>query len=172
VNPAWVAKLLPGGDATTTNTLDLCGASYPSEAKRTARRQMQYGPSADDLPVSNEVVTYRDGGAAQAVAEVRNAVAHCPTAQVQEKDLHGGMATYHVSNMIVTSPKWLPGTVALVAKIDHDDGTSATIAEIIQSRGNVVSIVYGVLDGQVASTETMNAANTVSDLFAANTVSV
>lgn len=165
INSSWVAQLLPGGDATTTDTLDLCGASYASEAKRTARRQMQYGPDTDNLPVSNEVVTYRDNGAAEAVAELKDAVAHCPTGLVQEKDPHGGRAVYHVSKLIGTSPKWLPGTVSLVVVIDHEDGTSFTFAEVVQSRGNVLSIVYGPLDGQALSAETFKAADTAASLL-------
>jgi hypothetical protein len=165
INPSWMAQLLPGGDATTTDTLDLCGASYASEAKRTARRQMQYGPDSDDLPVSNEVVTYRDNGAAEAVSELKNAVAHCPTGLVQEKDPHGGRAVYHVSKLIGTSPKWLPGTVSLVVVIDHEDGTSFTFAEVVQSRGNVLSIVYGPLGGQVLSAETFKAADAAAGLL-------
>jgi hypothetical protein len=160
-----VSQLLPGGDSTTTNTLDLCGASYASESKRTARRQMQYGPSSDDFRVSNEVVTYRDGGTADALREVQDAIAHCPSTLVQEKDLHGGRAIYHVSKLLVTSPKWLPGTIAVLVRIDHEDGSSFTDVEVIQSRGNVISIIYGPLDGQVASSETMKAANAVADLL-------
>jgi hypothetical protein len=160
-----VGQLLPGGDATTTSTLDLCGASYASESKRTARRQMQYGPDTDNLPVSHEVVTYRDGGAAEAMRELQDAIAHCPTTLVQEKNLHGGRAIYHVAKLIVTSPKWLPGSVSIVVTLHHEDGTDFTYAEIVQPRGDVLSIVYGPLAGQVASAETMTAANIAADLL-------
>jgi hypothetical protein len=168
ISSGWLAKLTPGGDTVSVSTLDLCGVDYPSEAKRTARRQMVYGASSDDMPVSTEVVTYRDGGAAQAMTELQSAIDHCPGGLVQEKDLHGGMAKYHVSKMLVTSAKWLPGTIAVVVTIDHpDDGTSYTDGEIVQIRGNVLSIVYGPLDGQTISAETMTTANVAAELLGA-----
>ena len=106
----WSMALADSGDTLHVNTLDLCGAAYPSDALRTARRQVQYGSSSDDMQVSNEIVTYKPGGAAQALKEVQQAVASCPGGKVQEKDYHGGMAIYHVQKLLVTGSKWLPGT--------------------------------------------------------------
>jgi hypothetical protein len=159
LNPDWSMKLTDGGDGLSVNTLDLCGAPYPSDALRTARRQVQYGPDTDDMGVSNEIVTYRPGGAAQALKEVQQAVATCPGGKVQEKDMHGGMAIYHVQKLLITGPKWLPGTQAYYVEIDHLDGSTTTECEIFQSRANVVDIVYGAMDGQQVSSETLTLAN-------------
>jgi hypothetical protein len=162
LDSSWTMQLSEGGDGLRVNTLDLCGAPYPSDALRTARRQVEYGPDSDDMTISNEIVTYRPGGAAQALKEVQQAVATCPGGEVQEKDLHGGMAVYHVQKLLVTGPKWLPGTQAYYVEIDHDDGSTFTECEILQSRANVVDIVYGSMDGQEVSSETMALANAVA----------
>lgn len=160
----WEMQLTQGGDGLRVNTLDLCGAPYPSEALRTARRQVQYGPDTDDLSISNEIVTYKTGGAVQALKEVQQAVATCPGGEVQERDLRGGMAIYHVQKLLVTGSKWLPGTLAYYVEIDHpDDGTTFTECEIFQSRANVVDIVYGDMNGQEVSGPTMALANAVAD---------
>jgi hypothetical protein len=58
-------------------TLDLCDQSYPSEALRTARLQVDYTPPKGAPVVSNEVVTYVPGGARQALREVTRVIASC-----------------------------------------------------------------------------------------------
>lgn len=172
LDSSWSMRLTDGGDGLRVNTLDICGAEYPSDALRTARRQVQYGPDTDDMGVSNEIVTYRPGGAAQALKEVQQAVATCPGDKVQEKDMHGGMAIYHVQKLLVTGPKWLPGTLAYYVEIDHLDGTTTTECEIFQSRANVVDIVYGAMDGQQVSSQTMALANAVAAALSVTSQSV
>lgn len=168
----WSMALADSGDTLHVNTLDLCGAAYPSDALRTARRQVQYGSDSDDMQVSNEIVTYKSGGAAQALKEVQQAVASCPGGKVQEKDYHGGMAIYHVQKLLVTGSKWLPGTQAYYVEIDHLDGSTTTECEIFQSRANVVDIVYGAMDGQQVSSQTMRLANAVADVLSVSSQNV
>jgi hypothetical protein len=70
-------KVVPGGTAVAGQvTLDLCGGGYASEHLRVARRQvaLKQGP----IVLSNEVVRYRAGGAAEAYSELKARAAHCP----------------------------------------------------------------------------------------------
>src|SRR5438067_6971203 len=59
-------------------TLNLCGSDYPSESRRLSRLQTNYLHRGTTLGISNEVVTYRPGGAAQAMREVIQHALHCP----------------------------------------------------------------------------------------------
>jgi hypothetical protein len=65
-------------------TLDLCNGKYPSEARRTARRQVYVGPNNDtSTSFSTEAVLYRaPSDAAQAMSEIRSVVAQCPPTPV------------------------------------------------------------------------------------------
>src|SRR4051794_9091908 len=69
-----------GRGVKNTVTLNLCGASttYPSEGRRVTRLQVDYLKQKSTLGLSNEVVTYKTGGAAQAMREVLQHVAKCP----------------------------------------------------------------------------------------------
>ena len=63
-----------------TRTLDLCGTkNYFSEVLRTSRLQVNYLKKTSKLGVSNEVVTYKSGGAAQAMREVTQHATTCPS---------------------------------------------------------------------------------------------
>lgn len=60
-------------------TLDVCNASFPSEALRQERYQ-EFFTAPDDpktIVESNEVVRYQPGGTAQAYRELRSVVRHC-----------------------------------------------------------------------------------------------
>jgi hypothetical protein len=59
-------------------TLNLCGTDYPSESRRVTRLQTNYLHRNTTLGISNEVVTYRPGGAAQAMREVTQHALTCP----------------------------------------------------------------------------------------------
>lgn len=62
-----------------TRTLDLCGTkNYPSEKLRTGRLQVDYLKKSTRLGLSNEVVTYKAGGTAQAMREVTEHALRCP----------------------------------------------------------------------------------------------
>src|ERR671926_929750 len=63
-----------------TVTMNLCGTKgYASEQLRTARRQVDYLKPNAPLGLSNEIVAYRRGGAAQAMREVLRHAATCPS---------------------------------------------------------------------------------------------
>jgi len=73
--------LIPGGNQVRNQvTLDLCGARFPSEALRVARRQLTVVSSTSSLGFSTEAVLYRNTSATrQTFLELRRAAAGCPT---------------------------------------------------------------------------------------------
>ena len=73
VGPSYVMiQRSDGRGVKNTVTLNVCGAAstYPSESRRLTRLQVDYLKQKSTLGLSNEVVTYRPGGAAQAMREV------------------------------------------------------------------------------------------------------
>lgn len=81
VGPGYVLFHMVGGaGVTNTVTLNLCGlAGYPSERRRATRLQVTYLKRKSPIGISNEVVTYRPGGAAQAMREVIHHADTCPS---------------------------------------------------------------------------------------------
>jgi hypothetical protein len=68
-----------GVGVTNTVTMNLCGnAGYPSEKLRTARLQVDYLKRNATIGLSNEVVAYKKGGAAQAIREAAQHASSCP----------------------------------------------------------------------------------------------
>jgi hypothetical protein len=67
-------------------TLDLCNGTYPSEGRRTARRQVYVGPTDNPgapFVFSTEAVLYHaPDDAAQALGELRSVSANCPPTPV------------------------------------------------------------------------------------------
>jgi hypothetical protein len=83
--PAKYTVHLPAdGINVVAPTLDLCNGIFPSEAKRTARRQVYVGPStAPTTSFSTEAVLYHaPADAAQAMDELRSVAAQCPPTPV------------------------------------------------------------------------------------------
>jgi hypothetical protein len=79
IGPDALEESVPKGDVVADQvTLDLCGASFKSEALRTARLQVAFKETIRRMIVSNEVVFYRTGGTRQAYAELRRVASHCP----------------------------------------------------------------------------------------------
>jgi hypothetical protein len=77
-----VALLDHGADLTVA-TLDLCNGTFPSEAKRTARRQVVLADEQDTLQISTEAVLYgAPAGGVQAFGELRSVAAKCPPTPV------------------------------------------------------------------------------------------
>lgn len=131
----------PGGQLVQgETTLDLCGFSYPSESLRTARLQVVYRAPGKSLTLSNEVVGYRSGGAAQALREVTHAAASCPRGPIKTStgDVTLRLQRLHASRL-------LPGSLALVV---HETGTvngkqrAVTGIVVYQVHGDILSGVY------------------------------
>ncbi|MEO6714453.1 MAG: DUF2510 domain-containing protein [Mycobacteriales bacterium] len=79
VAPDVRIELIPGGDKVLgQTTLDLCEATYDSEFRRTARRQLVAVDAKDEVVLSTEAVLYRDAAAtAAAFDELRSNAAVC-----------------------------------------------------------------------------------------------
>src|SRR5438552_1471956 len=70
VGKGYVLVTRNDGFGLKARILDLCGTkNYPSEKLRVTRLQVHYLKLGSKLGLSNEVVTYKPGGAAQAMRE-------------------------------------------------------------------------------------------------------
>jgi hypothetical protein len=146
VGAGYVLKLRPDSHGVkNTVTVDLCGFVFRSEGLRTARLQVNYARPASALKVSNEVVFYRPGGAAEALREVRLAVAHCPRGPVKSTIAGVGPLTYRIRPLAAPNGL-LPGAITLTLHVSgtmNGQRVATTSAAIYQVRGNVLSGVYG-----------------------------
>lgn len=133
-----------GHGVKNTVTLNVCGAAttYPSESRRLARLQVDYLKQKSTLGLSNEVVTYRPGGAAQAMREVLQHVARCPKkAIVTDKSLPP--LRYTLTR--VKGTNLLKGYIALrirVTGIVQGKKVDQTSYAIYQRKGDVLSGTY------------------------------
>jgi hypothetical protein len=84
VSPGAIVATIPGGqDVTGETTLDLCNGTFPSETKRTARRQVEVVDVTLAAPVSTEAVLYgHPADAGQALSELRRVASRCPASPV------------------------------------------------------------------------------------------
>lgn len=159
----WTSQPLPDGDQVQGQvTLDLCGASFPSESLRIARHQIKLLSATD--AISNEAVIYRPGGAQQARSELLHAAATCPTGPVQDAVAGVGMATFKVRSL---SPDahWLPGTVALDITVTNSGGQTLEEVAIYQFHGDAMSAVYGAVTNGHADAAELHAATTAATLL-------
>lgn len=145
VGPGYVPFLASDGvGVKKTVTLNLCGvAGYPSERLRIARLQVSYLKRGSPLGLSNEVVSYRPGGAAQAMSEVIRHVRACPSGPIATGD--PALPPLRVTLTRLDAPKLLAGYVAVrervrgVVKGKYRDETSYAV---YQRLGNVLSGTY------------------------------
>jgi len=157
LQPAQVGKgyvMLLGTDSKGVKaqmTMNLCGTDYPSERFRTGRLQVNFLKQGSNVGISNEVVTYRSGGAAQAMREAFAHAANCPNKPIYSGIKGVPKLTFHVSR--VSDPRLLKGYLAV--RIDST-GTvkgkhvAQTSFAVYQRRGNVLSGVYSFGSGAAA----------------------
>jgi hypothetical protein len=145
VGPGYTLRQRPDGHgAAGYVTLDLCGNVFPSEGLRTDRLQVNYTDRNGKVDLSNEVVTYRPGGAQQALRELRRAARTCPSGPTQGNIAGVGPLTTKVTE--ITAQRLRPGYVALVVTASgerYGKPLRFTETTIYQARGNVLSAVYG-----------------------------
>jgi hypothetical protein len=147
----YVMVLPPDGKGTSHRTLDLCGTkNYPSEALRTARLQVNYGKPNAKLLLSNEVVVYKDGGAAQAMREVARHAKNCPATF----PVAGGQPPIRYQITRIADAKLLRGAIAL--RIDVSGTVSGRRVHridfvVYQRLGSVLSGVYSYAAGSVSA---------------------
>jgi hypothetical protein len=126
-----------------TVTLNLCGTDYASETLRTARVQFNYLKNASPLGLSNEVVVYRRGGAAEAMREVIAHAASCPNRPMPSGVKGVPPLTVTITRLKI--PGLLEGYLAVRVRTTgtvngkHVDQISYAV---YQRLGNVLSGVY------------------------------
>ena len=144
VGPGYHLQQRPDGHGVRgLVTLDLCGFTFPSERLRTARLQVNYVRFGSAVQLSNEVVTYRRGGARQALREVGYAARHCPRHAVGSTVAGVPKLTYRIG--WVHDRRLLPGAVALRVRasgMQNGKRVTVTTVGVYQARGNVLSGVY------------------------------
>jgi hypothetical protein len=141
VGSGYVLLQRTDGHGTAQRTLDLCGTqNYSSEALRTARLQVDYLKPNGRYKLSNEVVVYKPGGAAQAMREVAAHAANCPNKPIV---VEGPRATFRITRL--TDSKLLKGYVAVQIRetaVVKGKKLTATYYAVYQRFGNVLSGVY------------------------------
>ena len=124
-------------------TLNLCGTGYTSERFRTTRLQVNYANRAAPVAISNEVVTYRTDGAAQAMREVTRRVATCPHKPIDSGAVGAPKLTFKLTR--ISDPRLLKGYVAVrvvVTGIFQGKPVTQTTYAVYQQRGSVLSGIY------------------------------
>jgi hypothetical protein len=144
VGPGYRLQQRPDGHGVRgLVTLDLCGFTFPSEFLRRARLQVDYVRRGAAVQLSNEVVTYRPGGAQQALREVAYAARHCPRHPVGSTVAGVPKLTYRIG--WIHDRRLLPGAVALRVRasgMQNGKRVVETTLGVYQVRQNVLSAVY------------------------------
>ena len=142
VGAGYVLVQRSDGRGTAQRTLDLCGTSnYPSESLRVDRLQVDYLKQNAKLALSNEVVTYKPGGAAQAMTEVARHASTCPAKPIAFE----GQPPLRYTITRLSDPKLLPGSIALRVDVSgtvNGKKVSAIRFAVYQRLGNTLSGVY------------------------------
>ena len=133
-----------GAGVNGTVTLDLCGrAGYTSEKQRTSRLQVNYLKTLKEPGLSNEVVTYKPGGAALAMREVLQHAQNCPSSPIKTGE--PGLPPLRFTITRVEDSKLLKGYVAVRIRV-RGTVNGKKVDQIsyaaYQRHGNVLSGVY------------------------------
>jgi hypothetical protein len=126
-------------------TLDLCGRKgYASEKLRADRLQVNYLKQNTALGLSNEVVTYKPGGAKKALGEVLRHAISCPHTPVVTGEPGVGPLRFTITP--VHDSHLLAGYVAVrvraVGKLKNGKHVDQTSYAVYQRRGDVLSGIY------------------------------
>lgn len=121
-------------------TMGICGATFASEDLRTARHQVGYSGPNDEF-ISSETVNYEPGGAEQAMGELRDVVANCPTGFVRPNV--AGQSPYKARiRQLPVESGWQDDTVAMRIAYTPKKGPSRSGVLIYQRLGDTISAVY------------------------------
>jgi hypothetical protein len=150
VGASYVLLQRTDGHGLGTRTLDLCGtANYPSEKLRTSRLQVEYLRKYDRLGLSNEVVTYKPGGAAQAMRELIAHATRCPHTPISPGEQGLPPLTFTITR--VKDSRLLKNSFAVRVRVTgtvKGKKVDQTSYAVYQQSGNVLSGVYSyVLTG-------------------------
>lgn len=151
VGSGYVLVQRQDGNGTAQRTLDLCGTqNYPSEALRASRLQVNYEKPKAKLALSNELVAYKDGGAARAMREVAQHARTCPTKPIAVE----GLPPLRYKITRVPDAKLLRGALALRIDISgrvNGKRVSAIYFVVYQRAGSVLSGVYSYASNSVSA---------------------
>ena len=145
VGPGYVLlQRRDGVGVKNTVTLDLCGrAGYPSEKLRTARLQVNYLKRGTTLGLSNEVVFYKHGGAAQAMREAVRHAATCPSTPIASGDPTLPPLRFTITR--ITGSRLLAGYLAVRVRVRgtvNGKKVDETSYAVYQRLGDVLSGTY------------------------------
>lgn len=144
VGPGYLLFQRSDGHGVKTQvTLNLCGTDYPSETRRVTRLQTNYLHRNTTLGISNEVVTYRTGGAAQAMREVVRHADSCPHRPIDPGVKGLPKLLFELSR--VQDAHLLKGYVAVRINASgtiNGKRVSQVSYAVYQRRGDVLSGVY------------------------------
>lgn len=153
VGPGYVLFQRSDGHGVKTQvTLDLCGSDYPSETLRVARLQTNYLHQGTLTGISNEIVTYRPGGAAQALREVTRHATSCPASPVPSGMKGVPALSYQITR--IADSRLLKGYLAVRVQVSgtlKGKHVSDVWYAVYQRRGDVFSGVYSF--GTLASAQ-------------------
>jgi hypothetical protein len=145
IGAGYTVSQIPGGQLVQGQvTLDFCGKSYASEALRSARLQVAYTAKGRAYSASNEVVTYQNGGAQEALREMAQAATSCPNGTVTNPP--SGVSDLVRSTRVLHDRHLLAGSVAILETdtgVVHGKRVSSSSVAVYQVRGRVLSGVYG-----------------------------
>lgn len=150
-------------------TLDLCGATFPSEALRVARRQVGVFAGQTQF-FSTEAVLYRSSAArAQAITEVMHAVATCPKG-FEQGNVHGEPALK--TSFGPPPDRGWPATagidrLALDLTLSDQSGDSVHEIEVFLARGSLLLGLYFQMPAQEPPIAGQTTAEGVAGVFAA-----
>jgi hypothetical protein len=164
VGPDYVMKVIPGGHAVHNQvTLDMCGFRFASENFRTGRLQAAYVRRGSRLAMSNEVVSYRPGGAAAAMREIVEAILTCPRGPVRSAIRGFPPMRYRITVLSPAGKSLLPGALAMKATVSgtlkgkHLTETSVIVYQRLRDTLSGVYVDGGTLKERMAMAFTASA---------------
>jgi hypothetical protein len=138
--------LFGGGDQVVNQvTLDLCGANFPSEQRRTARHQVGVLSGKAGAGISIEAVLYgAPAGAAQAMREVRAAKTNCPSGYEQGDVAGVRPLRYRFAPAPDTAWNKVNGVdrFVVVATLNDRQGHTEHVNAVYQQRGRLLVGFY------------------------------
>jgi hypothetical protein len=145
VPASYTVATISGGDQVQGQaTLDLCDASYPSEALRLERLQTAAFDAQQTAGLSTEAVLYRSADAtAQAFREVAQVAASCPSTPTTDP-ITGAQSTTTFGPVPDKSWGHTPGVdrAAYTVTTTDSSGTSRTSTVVYLKRGPILLGVY------------------------------
>jgi hypothetical protein len=144
--PYHLVPYTAGDEVTGQVTLDVCGATFPSEQRRRARHQVGVADRQQrDTGISIEAVSYdTDADAVTAMGEVRKAQADCPSGYVRGDVAGVPPLRYRFAPAPDTTWAAVAGVdrFALAATVNDQQGHVESDVAVYLRRGRLLVILY------------------------------